>query len=132
MSGTLLKKGIENGLNLAQIGSILCRDDDEVPSVLEKLVMQAENITHSIYSVTKQVHFDYSPKNVHDGGEKLEVKARKFFSPAVDKSKKFASKFGVSSKRFSRNLFLQQGRTYSVHLSRPARMSLKKRQLQQK
>ena len=108
VSGTLLKKGVDHGLNLAQIGSILCREDDEIPSVLEKLVLQADNITHSIYSVTKQVHFDYSPKNTHDGGEKLEVKARKFFSPAVDKSKKFASKFGLPSTPCESNACLAQ------------------------
>ena len=40
---TLLKKGAEAGLTLAQIGQILCRpdEDDEQPSLLEKMVKRA-------------------------------------------------------------------------------------------
>lgn len=43
ISCTLLKKGAEAGLTLAQIGQILCRpdDDDEQPSLLEQIVKKA-------------------------------------------------------------------------------------------
>lgn len=43
ISTLLLKRGAEAGLNLAQIGQILCRpdDDDSVESLLEKLVIKA-------------------------------------------------------------------------------------------
>lgn len=43
ISTLLLKRGAEAGLNLAQIGQILCRpdEDDSVESLLEKLVTKA-------------------------------------------------------------------------------------------
>lgn len=43
ISCTLLKKGAEAGLNLSQIGQILCRpdEDDEQPSLLEQIVRKA-------------------------------------------------------------------------------------------
>lgn len=46
ISGTLLKKGAEAGLTLAQIGMILCRpdEDDSKPSLLEQLVSKARLI----------------------------------------------------------------------------------------
>ena len=39
----LLKKGAAAGLTLADIGKTLCRpdDDDEIPSILEKIVKRA-------------------------------------------------------------------------------------------
>lgn len=39
----LLKKGAIAGLTLADIGKILCRpdEDDEIPSILEKIVKRA-------------------------------------------------------------------------------------------
>lgn len=43
ISSLLLKRAAAKGLNLAQIGQILCRpdDDDEAPSLLEKIVNKA-------------------------------------------------------------------------------------------
>lgn len=43
ISSTLLKKGADAGLTLAQIGQILCRpdDDEEQPSLLEQIVKKA-------------------------------------------------------------------------------------------
>ena len=44
ISNILLKNCAKAGLTLAQIGKILCRDDDEEgPSVLEKIVEKSEN-----------------------------------------------------------------------------------------
>jgi len=42
-SSTLLKEGAKRGLNLAQIGQILCRpdEDDQEDSTLEKIVIKA-------------------------------------------------------------------------------------------
>ena len=42
----LLKKGAAAGLTLADIGKILCRpdDDDEIPSILEKIVKRARTV----------------------------------------------------------------------------------------
>mmetsp|Transcript_34857 Transcript_34857/g.53522 ORF Transcript_34857/g.53522 Transcript_34857/m.53522 type:complete len:168 (+) Transcript_34857:1371-1874(+) len=47
ISSLLLKMGAEKGLTLSQIGSILCRpdEDDEQPSILEKIVENARKIT---------------------------------------------------------------------------------------
>ena len=44
ISGLMLKQCIKRGLNLQQIGEILCRpdDDDTLFSTLEKIVMKAE------------------------------------------------------------------------------------------
>ena len=43
VSNILLKLGAEEGLTLAQIGMIMCRDDDEdEPSILEQTVDKAE------------------------------------------------------------------------------------------
>jgi hypothetical protein len=44
VSSLLLKRGAARGLNLTQIGQILCRpdDDDSEPSRLEKIVKKAE------------------------------------------------------------------------------------------
>ena len=44
ISSLLLKKAAALGLNLAQIGQILCRpdDDEEAPSLLEKIVDKAQ------------------------------------------------------------------------------------------
>lgn len=44
ISSLLLKKAAKKGLNLAQIGQILCRpdDDEEVPSLLENIVRKAQ------------------------------------------------------------------------------------------
>ena len=44
IAGLLLKKGVESGLSLHDIGSIMYRSDDDVPSVLEKAVANAEQI----------------------------------------------------------------------------------------
>jgi DNA-binding transcriptional MerR regulator len=45
ISSLLLKKAAATGLNLAQIGEILCRpdEDDTMPSILEKIVSEAES-----------------------------------------------------------------------------------------
>lgn len=44
VSSLLLKKAASRGLNLAQIGQIFCRpdEDDTEPSLLEKIVKKAE------------------------------------------------------------------------------------------
>jgi len=44
ISTLLLQKAAEKGLNLAEIGQILCRPDhdDSEPSILEKIVFQSE------------------------------------------------------------------------------------------
>ena len=43
ISSLLLKKAANKGLTLSQIGQILCRpdDDEEAPSLLEKIVNKA-------------------------------------------------------------------------------------------
>lgn len=47
ISTTLLKSGAKHGLNLEQIGQILCRpdEDDSLPSLLERIVEKARLIT---------------------------------------------------------------------------------------
>jgi hypothetical protein len=50
ITGMLLKKGAESGLSLFDIGSILYRNEDDVPSILEKAVANAEQI----YSLVKR------------------------------------------------------------------------------
>jgi DNA-binding transcriptional MerR regulator len=47
ISTTLLKSAAEEGLTLEQIGQILCRpdEDDSMPSLLEKIVQKARQIT---------------------------------------------------------------------------------------
>lgn len=47
ISTTLLKCAAEEGLTLEQIGQILCRpdEDDTLPSLLEKIVQKARQIT---------------------------------------------------------------------------------------
>lgn len=44
ISSLLLKQAASQGLTLAQIGSILCRpdDDEDAPSLLEKIVTKAQ------------------------------------------------------------------------------------------
>ena len=49
IAGILLKKGIEAGLSLYDIGCIMYRSEDDVPSVLERAVANAEQI----YSLVK-------------------------------------------------------------------------------
>ena len=46
ISSTLLKKGTQAGLTLAQIGQILCRpdDDDTEPSILETIVHRSRHV----------------------------------------------------------------------------------------
>ena len=50
ISTTLLKSAAEEGLTLEQIGQILCRtdEDDSLPSLLEKIVHKARQITDMI------------------------------------------------------------------------------------
>lgn len=50
ITGMLLKKGVEMGLSLYDIGSIMYRSQDDVPSILEKAVSNAEQI----YSLVKR------------------------------------------------------------------------------
>lgn len=47
ISTSLLKSAAEEGLTLEQIGQILCRpdEDDSMPSLLEKIVQKARQIT---------------------------------------------------------------------------------------
>lgn len=49
ISSLLLKKAAAKGLNLAQIGQFICRpdDDEEAPSLLEKIVDKAQLYTNT-------------------------------------------------------------------------------------
>lgn len=53
ISQLLLKLGAANGLTLAQIGEILCRpdEDDEEPSILEKIVTRSEESSTQYYAL---------------------------------------------------------------------------------
>jgi len=53
----LLKKGIEAGLSLYDIGCIMYRSEDDVPSVLERAVTNAEQI----YSLVKRCNLHKPP-----------------------------------------------------------------------
>lgn len=57
ISNILLIKGVEAGLNLAQIGEILCRPDDDptAPSILEGLVKSARLITDAMYNYQSKI-----------------------------------------------------------------------------
>jgi len=56
IAGMLLKKGIEAGLSLYDIGCIMYRSEDDVPSVLERAVANAEQI----YSLVKRCNLSKS------------------------------------------------------------------------
>jgi len=52
ISTTLLKKAAAAGLTLAQIGQILCREDEDgEPSILENIVRQASSLSERIYQL---------------------------------------------------------------------------------
>ena len=56
ISSTLLKKGAEAGLTLAQIGQILCRpDDDEQPSILEQIVKKARTCANMMAQMQTKI-----------------------------------------------------------------------------
>jgi hypothetical protein len=86
ITGTLLKKGATAGLNLAEIGLILCRpdEDDSKPSLLEEIVDKAESITKTIHSMKIQVKKNGGSKII---GGNVNGKKRK-----SDTSKMFGDK----------------------------------------
>ena len=57
ISSTLLKKGAEAGLTLAQIGQILCRpdDDDGQPSILEQIVKKARTCANMMAQMQTKI-----------------------------------------------------------------------------
>ena len=57
ISSTLLKKGAEAGLTLAQIGQILCRpdEDDEQPSLLEEIVQKARMCANMMAQIQTRI-----------------------------------------------------------------------------
>lgn len=57
ISCTLLKKGAEAGLNLSQIGQILCRpdEDDEEPSLLEQIVRKARMCANMMAQIQTRI-----------------------------------------------------------------------------
>jgi len=57
IAGILLKKGLEVGLSLYDIGCIMYRNEDEVPSILERAIANAEQI----YSLVKHCNLHKSP-----------------------------------------------------------------------
>merc|ERR1740117_1671512 len=46
-STMLLQRGVAAGLSLLEVASLMCRDEDEVPSELERLWTQAERLAYS-------------------------------------------------------------------------------------
>jgi ribosomal protein L21 len=58
VTGTLLKKAAAAGLNLVEIGRILCRDDFvEGLSILEEIVEKARIITENIRKMQNNTRF---------------------------------------------------------------------------
>jgi hypothetical protein len=57
VSSLLLKRGAAHGLTLAQIGQILCRpdEDDQEPSLLEKIVKKAELCSDMKQTLQEQI-----------------------------------------------------------------------------
>lgn len=72
---TLLQKGANQGLNLEQIGQILCRpdEDDTLPSLLERIVDKARLITDMMFKMQGKF-VDYKLRSI---GKEQELKADK-------------------------------------------------------
>jgi hypothetical protein len=70
ISTTLLKSAAEEGLTLEQIGQILCRpdEDDSMPSLLEKIVQKARQITDMMIKMQMK-YKDSKLRAINKGGD---------------------------------------------------------------
>lgn len=74
ISTTLLKSAAEEGLTLEQIGQILCRpdEDDSMPSLLEKIVQKARQITDMMIKMQMK-YKDSKLRAIHNNNGKRQL-----------------------------------------------------------